>query len=47
MGAIQKQKELLPTQMPKVLSGLISPQVFSLIRGKQSAAAGMEQAPTY
>jgi hypothetical protein len=40
-GAIQKQKELVPTQMPKVLSGLISPQAFSLIRGKQSAAAGM------
>ena len=41
MGALQKQKELVPTQMPKVLSGLISPQVFSLIRGKQSAAASM------
>ena len=41
MGAIQKQKELVPTQMPKVLSGLISPQIFSLIRGKQSTAAGM------
>jgi hypothetical protein len=41
MGAIQKRKELVPTQIPKVLSGLISPQVFSLIRGKQSAAASM------
>ena len=41
MGALQKQKELVPTQMPKVLSGLISPQAFSLIRGKQSAAASM------
>ena len=37
MGALQKQKELVPTQMPKVLSGLISPHAFSLIRGKQSA----------
>ena len=36
---LQKQKELVPTQMPKVLSGLISPQVFSLIRGKQSGSA--------
>ena len=41
MSAIQKQKELVPTQMPKVLSGLIAPQAFSLIRGKQSAVAGM------
>ena len=41
MGAIQKQKELVPTQMPKVLSGLISPQAFSLIKGKQSATAGL------
>ena len=41
VGAIQKQKELVPTQMPKVLSGLISPQAFSLIKGKQSAGAGI------
>jgi hypothetical protein len=41
VGAIQKQKELVPTQMPKVLSSMISPQVFSLIKGKQPAAAAM------
>jgi hypothetical protein len=41
VGAIQKQKELVPTQMPKVLSGLLSPKAFSLMRGKQSAAAGI------
>ena len=41
MGALQKQKELVPTQMPKVLSGLISPHAFSLIKGKQPAVAGM------
>ena len=41
LGALQKQKELVPMQMPKVLSGLISPQAFSLIKGKQSATAGL------
>jgi hypothetical protein len=45
VGAIQKQKELLPTQMPKVLSGLISPQVFSLIKGKKPAVAGIDRPP--
>ena len=45
MGAIQKQKELVPTQMPKVLSGLLSPQVFSLMKGKQSATASIGRPP--
>ena len=29
--------------MPKVLSSIISPQVFSLIKGKKSAAAGIDR----
>jgi hypothetical protein len=41
VGAIQKRKDLVPTQIPKVLSGLISPQAFSLIKGKQSAVTSM------